>query len=501
VNTARRLLSYVFYITACFYFLMPFRTPVPGLSTVTVFKGVGLLLALSVLGGMADARYRRMYLQLAARFWPAPVLAAWVLATGFVRMGTVFLEVKMLAGFAVGVVVMFALALELSEPVVRRRAAILVLVAGFLSAAAGLLEPGLTPWADGFWRLFRPNVEIFDPVQGRAAGLAALHWQGYGSMRVSGLFSDPNHLGNFLVAWFPILAFVLLSARRVPAWGWVGALAGSLVATMALSATMTRSAIVACGGGAAVFAGVLTLKAIMARDLSRRSWIAVAAGAVLGTAVIALAGGGASRVAYGGALFLVAAAAVWIPGRTRAHHTRRAALVVSGLGLVVLIAMPVTARLQPSSGSYRLAGQPVVQMVSWRGDLWRCAGRAIRANPLTGRGYVAFYGDIIREFKGFYPGVSGPHNLYLTAWVTGGLVALGLLLHFLVMVIARAWHLLHRAGKDGDGRGLGTAMLWYWCSYLLLGLVGQDPFPVDEALIFGAWGALAIAPLGVRKKP
>ena len=501
MNTARRLLSYGFYAAACFYFLLPFRTPVPGLSTVTVLKGTGLLLALSALAGMGDAQYRRMFLQLAARFWPAPVLAAWILAAGFLRTGTAFLEVKMLAGFAVGVVVMFALALELSEPAVRRRAAALVLAVGFVSAVAGLIEPGLTPHADGFWRLFRPNVEIFDPVQGKAAGLAALHWQGYDSMRVSGLFSDPNHLANFLGAWFPLLAFVFLSARRVSAWGWVGAFAGSLVAAMALSATMTRSAIVGCGGGAVVVAGFLTLKAIVARNLSRRSWIPIAAGAVLGAAVIALAGGGASRVAYGGAVFLVAVAAAWLFGRPRDRQVRRAVLIVVGLGLLILVAMPVTARLQAVSGSYRLAGQPVAEMVSWRGDLWRCAGRAIRANPIAGRGYVAFYGDIIREFKGFYSGVSNPHNLYLTAWVTGGAVALGLLLHFLAMVIARAWYLLHRARKDGGKWGLGAAMLWYWCSYLLLGLVGQDPFPVDEALIFGAWGALAIAPLGARRKP
>jgi O-antigen ligase len=178
------------------------------------------------------------------------------------------------------------------------------------------------------------------------------------------------------------------------------------------------------------------------------------------------------------------------------REVRSRILAVCGLGLAVLLALPALSALKPPTASWRLSGIRVEEAASWRMELWKLDGRTITESPVTGIGYTGFYSRLVKGFPGFYAGVSNPHNLYLTAWITGGAIGLGLLLHFLVVVIFRAVRML-RSGIPEVG-AVGVAMSWYWAGYVLLGCVGQDPFPIDEALVLGTCGGLAIARVAAR---
>jgi O-antigen ligase len=92
---------------------------------------------------------------------------------------------------------------------------------------------------------------------------------------------------------------------------------------------------------------------------------------------------------------------------------------------------------------------------SYRLEIWAQAWRDIQAAPLFGHGSVTQLG---------YPVTSGrlephPHSLYLTAWVRGGVIELGLLLALFAGALRVAWHQWRRTGAASLVLQLGFVAL------------------------------------------
>jgi hypothetical protein len=477
------------YAALCFHFMLPFETRVPGFSTFTVLKLLAFVLILVSLPRWRSLDFGRAAGRAAAALAPFVFLAGWLVAVSVAHPVHPWWDVKLLLGFAAGAYAGLVLAV-LGERETHRRAVFgLVLVGGVIAIAGGALEPLTTPAWDGLWRLFRPYVTVWDPVRGQAVPMGEIHRIEGGQFRVAGFFSNFNQLANFLVIWFPLAAAAAARARR-PGWpAWAGLAAAALV----FAHTLTRSSILAAGGGCAVAVGAATVLG-PGRRADRPRWGPVAVAClllVLAVAAITTRWLNPVRAAYAGIAVLLAL--VWANRKDRPASAiapsslRRFALV----GILILAAVPVTAWIQPVTVT-RL-GESGGSAVSWRRSVWTIAAREVRNAPLIGPGYHAFWTELVRHRELAGAGIDSPHNLYLTAAVAGGIPAAGLLILGLVVLLRVAWRRAFEAGVAGD-RLMGLALLWYWVAYVPLGLVGQDIFRVNDAVFFFAWAGLTVTP-------
>jgi O-antigen ligase len=143
----------------------------------------------------------------------------------------------------------------------------------------------------------------------------------------------------------------------------------------------------------------------------------------------------------------------------------------------------------------------VEQASAERRQLWRAAAYLIREAPLAGPGYHRYYDAIQHDpvfrvpslIGDFGRAVDNPHNLYLTAAVSGGIPALGLLLAAAVVLLRLAGRRLLDMRATPAVRGLAAALLAYWIGFFLSGLVGRNVFIVNESLSWHAVAALTAA--------
>ena len=495
----RRLAAYALFISLCFYFLLPVSTSIPGLSTITVLKAAGIVLALLSAAAWLDRSYRLSIVSALGMTWPAALLAAWMMVVSTTRPSLVFSEAKLMAGFSGAVYLMVVLMGEMRDECFRKRSVFLVVACGVISIAAALLEPFLTPSFDWFWRLFRPNLPVWNSVLDRTTELARIHWIEDGQFRVGGILSDPNHFANFLNVWFPLLCGVVCIAWRRRWAIWVPAILMGLPAAYAMGATLTRSAVLAAGIGSLMAIWLI----LLARCFKERELIpgfalvSGFAGLVVGVVMVVSRGGvSAARIAAATMAGIAALVipALFIPGRrfpAVSGSVRHVLLVVGIAGVVILAAIPANKRLSPVT-SGRLM-EPGEQAVSWRAGLWEFSARELCESPVIGVGYMPFIRRMSVDFQGFRQDVSSSHNLYLSVVLSGGVVALGLFLHFLVILLRSAFTAAVRDLGPPEVFCFGAVLSWYWLSYVMLAVFGQEIFPIEEALTFFAWAALTLA--------
>ncbi len=140
-----------------------------------------------------------------------------------------------------------------------------------------------------------------------------------------------------------------------------------------------------------------------------------------------------------------------------------------------------------------------------RHKLWIVACWMLREAPVAGPGYHAYFAtiqgdrtlarrvDLDPRRGDIDAGVDNPHNLYLTAAVAGGLVAVGLLVHGLIVLVRLGLAAALARGLPAPARALGLAMAWYWCAFAGMGLVGQNIFTINDGLTFFVWVALTVS--------
>jgi len=547
-----RAVAYGLFGSLCFYLLLPFKTPVPGFSTFTLTKAFALLLVVVTAGEWAAARPRRELFASLRVWWPFLLLAAWLPAVSLGRPSFAFLDAKLLAGYSGAAVAGIVLARILSVPGVRIRAVRIVLGGGVVAVVAALLEPALTPWADPFWRWFRPNLEVWNPVLGTATAAGSLHWDDGVIFRASGIFATPNQLANFLVMWFPLVAALVAAfpPRGVPgrAAVWIAVAA----AAVALVRAMTRSSLLGAGIGCAAMLAFLSAGMFSAATPARRRvilgsaapWVAgvpLAAVTCLVLWLVRTNRANALLVGYAGICAVGASglALRWLAGRGRGADALlgRVALASGAAGLVILAAPAILLGPNPFAGAAvgqvavvgegpavpethapQNAGERYTETAlhaGWeRQKLWRVAVWMLREAPVTGPGYHRFYDTIQHDkavrkrwdlvaFVGEQGAVVGdPHNLYLTAALAGGLPAVALLLIGLFVLARASLARAHDERLPAVDRALGGATLWYWCAFAGMSLVGQNIFVVEDAVAFFAWAALTLTPkTGSASKP
>lgn len=514
-----RALVLLLFFSLTGYYLLPFRTPVPGFTTFTLGKlaALGLVAAVVVTGAF---RVPGPVLRLHA---PLLALAAWLPVASVFHAVSPLADAKLLLGHTLAALAGLVAATALADPGLRRRAVAVVTVAGCASIAAALAEPFSPLLFDPFWRLFRSSAD------------AVVHWQWGEIYRVCGIFSAPPELANFLVGWFP-LAVVWLAAGLAPRSPWrVPLLVAGLGGMAAFTLTLTRSSLLGAAAGAA---GAVTLLLLVgAPPPSRR--------------------GGRSRLPARLAVVaagLGVAALVWLHLRGRLTALSAAAVLAMALGVLSLAARraardpdspaPAPASrllawtalllvLAPLLGFGRLAPtappgaagpwQPEVHHpgtaaermtesaahAGWqRQKLWRVAGWMLPASPVAGPGWYTYATTIHQDpaLKARFDldpargdidaGVDNPHNLYLTALTTGGVIALGLLVHVLVLLVRVSLHRALDRGRPPFDRALAAGLLMYWCAFIAMGMVGQEVFTIGGAVTFHAWAALTLAAPG-----
>ncbi len=512
-----RVLVILWFVSLTGFYFLPFRTPIPGFTTFTLGKlaALALVVAATLSGALRlSSRSVRIYAPLLA-------LAAWLPLSAIVHPVTPLADAKLLLGHTLAAIAGLVAAVALADPAFRRRVVMVVLVAGIVPIVAALTEPFTPPAADVFWRVFRPTPE------------ATVHWHWGGIYRVCGIFSSPPELANFLVGWFPLAAAGiaagagLLLRSRVPVL--IAALAGAVVFTL----TLTRSSLLGTGVGAA--AALLLLVAFgRPRPGARRHRRSPAMiPAALGAAVLAASPvllqimGRLTALSLGlwvgVAIVLLGIGAALAARDRRARIPAPAARWIAALALaVVLVPLIGFGRLAPAArtsvaGAWHpedrhpdTAAERLVETAAHAGwqrqKLWRVAAWMLPAAPVAGPGWYAYAKTVHEDpsMKARFDldavrgdidaGVDNPHNLYLTALTTGGVIALGLLLHVLLVLVRTALRGALDVRRSAFDRALAAAQLWYWCAFIAMGLVGQEVFTINGALSFHAWAALTLAP-------
>lgn len=476
------------YGAATFYLMMPFSTEIPGLSTFTLLKLATGVLLLAGLPALQSGAFRSGLAAAAVRLAPFGALAAWVLLVAPCHGVDPELDVKMMAGFGAAWLAGCMLAAGLADEGLKSSAIRVLVWGGVAAIAGGLLEPATTPAWDGFWKYFRPWLPVYKPIVGRVVGLEEIHWMQGGQYRVSGFAASPNHLANFFNGWFPLAAAAWVAKRRPGKAVWAVLGVGAWV----FASTLTRSAVLSAGGAALAVAAWLALP--VADGATRRRFGLVGAlllGAVAVAGIVSQLASSVLVALVGMAMLAALAVALGPragsadPAAGGAALARRIAIV----GAIALAGIPVLSTLRPLSTVRLAEGGGTAS--NWRREVWRVAAGELVHDPVRGPGYYAFYDALSRHPELFRHDIDNPHNLYLTAAMAGGLPATGLLLLGLVSLLRHAARAAR--GRIPGARPFGAAFLWYWGAFLLLGLVGQNVFPINEAIWFFALAALTVS--------
>lgn len=454
------------------YLLLPFETRIPGLATFTVLELAATAVTVAGLLRLRDRAFRSRVSGLLRSAWPLLPLPVWLVAAAPFHEVRPALDLKLALGFGAAGVTGLLVAAALGEPTIRRRAVGALLWMGPIAAAMAIVEPLTIPDWDGFWRYFRPYVGLWNETLQREIPLGDLHWYEGGLFRAAGILGDPNHLGAFLMLWFPVAAATLASATSRALWlalpvcGW------------ALASTLTRSLILAtAAGGLLMVAWVLAADVKSRRAIRRQSWIS---GVLAAVAAGWLATGTLSpdRLAIAG---LLGAAALAVPV-IRAGGAKPLLPFLAAPALI-LAALPLVTRAGPPGVADRM-GQGGVAATAWRRPLWRWTFDEIASSPVTGPGQTGFYVRLHESSLYPPPSVADAHNLYLSVAVSGGLPAV-------VFLFLALGGLLRRAGSLDSPWARG--LTWYWMSFSAAALVGTWILPVNEALPFWIAAALTFA--------
>jgi O-antigen ligase len=237
--------------------------------------------------------------------------------------------------------------------------------------------------------------------------------------------------------------------------------------------------------GMGAVAAVLTLVGLFAMRAGRP----LAGGLVAVTSLIFLLGSG-GKSATG--LIFVALGVAWLMTRARSFALRA---MLALAPLVALNALTVGSVAIPVFGAI-VASLPVDATFTGRTDIWSFALEQIAARPVTGHGFMAFWGTAalahgIEDPTVWAGSAATSHNAYLDLALTIGLP--GLLLAMLVLVAAPLRHFHATVGRAENGR-LSRFFLAVWLFALYHG--SFEAFFLSRA--DPAWFLMALSVCGLR---
>jgi len=146
--------------------------------------------------------------------------------------------------------------------------------------------------------------------------------------------------------------------------------------------------------------------------------------------------------------------AEWL--RAKGKKVGGVSLVVGGLAVVVAAALTVERTAQRLARLF--SGSELAE--GGRGQMWAAAWDNISQSPVTGYG-LGSSGVMSGRIEGFYP-----HNLFLQAWVDGGLVGLLLLIAVVLIPVSYLAHRLFTSEKYGLWLPYGCMLLFLVAEYM-----------------------------------
>ncbi len=179
-----------------FYFLLPVRGNLPGLTTFTLTKTAAYMVIITGL-----IYYNIFFMNFRFKLWQIFfVLFVFIglISAFFSEMKTE--KLKYASGPLIGMTAMFLIIRIFNEKIKTAVIAEKILLAsGIISVAAGYIELFGGTYFDGFFGIFRNG---------------SLHWDFKGKLRISGIFCDTNYFSNFLLFFNFFIVALFLSAEK-----------------------------------------------------------------------------------------------------------------------------------------------------------------------------------------------------------------------------------------------------------------------------------------------